>query len=87
MVTWANMHYLDFVLSWAHHVRKLGIGAYLVGALDDELLQALASHGINTFAMRSGLSRDDFGWGSPQFHKMVRRGRLLWGLSEQCETV
>ena len=29
--------------------------------------------GINTFAMHSGLSEDDFGWGSPTFHKMVRR--------------
>jgi hypothetical protein len=27
--------------------------------------------GINTFAMHSGLSEDDFGWGSPTFHKMV----------------
>ena len=29
--------------------------------------------GINTFAMHSGLSEDDFGWGSPTFHKMVRK--------------
>ena len=28
--------------------------------------------GINTFAMHSGLSEEDFGWGSPTFHKMAR---------------
>lgn len=27
--------------------------------------------GINTFAMHSGLTEEDFGWGSPNFHKMV----------------
>ena len=34
--------------------------------------QELVKRGIPTFAMHSGLSEDDFGWGSPTFHKMVR---------------
>jgi hypothetical protein len=33
--------------------------------------QELVDRGINTFAMHSGLTEDDFGWGSPNFHKMV----------------
>lgn len=33
--------------------------------------QALVDRGVHTFAMRSGLSEDDFGWGSASFHKMV----------------
>ena len=34
-------------------------------------LQELVKRRISTFAMHSGLSEDDFGWGSPTFHKMV----------------
>ena len=45
--------------------------AYLVGAMDDRLLQKLAEAGINTFSMNSGLTENDFGWGSENFHKMV----------------
>jgi hypothetical protein len=41
------------------------------GAMDDTLLQKLASGGINTFSMNSGLTENDFGWGSANFHKMV----------------
>lgn len=38
MVTWANFHYLDFVLNWVAHVSKLGVKP-LVGAMDDKILQ------------------------------------------------
>lgn len=72
MVTWANFHYLDFTLNWVQHVQAANISAYLVGAMDDELLQALLERGINCFGMQSGLSIEDFGWGSKQFHKMGR---------------
>lgn len=34
--------------------------------------QELAEDGVNVFAMRSDVSLDDAGWGSPTFHKMVR---------------
>ena len=39
IVTWANHHYLDFVLNWVHHLQLLGVTSYLVGAMDDALLQ------------------------------------------------
>ena len=39
IVTWANSHYLDFVMNWVHHLHLLGLGCYLVGAMDDSLLQ------------------------------------------------
>ena len=35
-------------------------------------MQILVEKGIPAFAMQSGLSTDDFGWGSATFHKMVR---------------
>ena len=44
LVTWANLHYLDFVLNWVAHVRALGIRSYLVGAMDDGILQARPRH-------------------------------------------
>ena len=39
MVTWANFHYLDFVLNWVEHIRKCRITSYLVGSMDDRILQ------------------------------------------------
>lgn len=33
--------------------------------------QELVARDINAFGMHSGLSQEDFGWGSPSFHKMV----------------
>ena len=30
MVTWANHHYLDFVMNWVEHVRGVGVTAYMV---------------------------------------------------------
>jgi hypothetical protein len=72
MVTWANLHYLDFVLNWVDHVRAVDVHSYLVGAMDDDILKELVGRGINSFAMGSGLSLGDFGWGSATFHKMVR---------------
>jgi predicted HAD superfamily phosphohydrolase YqeG len=32
MVTWANHHYLDFVMTWVEHVKSVGVTTYLVGA-------------------------------------------------------
>ena len=39
--------------------------------MDDKLLEKLARAGVNTFSMNSGLTTEDFGWGSKNFHKMV----------------
>lgn len=72
VITWANYHYLDFVQNWVYHVKKSGCKSYLVGAMDDELLQAMLDAGVPTFAMSSGLTKGDFGWGSPTFNKMGR---------------
>lgn len=47
------------------------------------LCQTLVKKGITAFAMQSGLSKDDFGWGSPTFHKMVRPDVVCMMLSDQ----
>ena len=50
-----------------------GVKSYLVGAMDDDLLQQLVERSVPTFAMHSGLTTEDLGWGSTAFHKMVRQ--------------
>jgi len=52
--TWANNHYHDFVSNWVLYVRKCGVQNFLVGAMDDELLNALIDDKVPTFAMQSG---------------------------------
>ncbi len=39
MVTWANFHYQDFVMNWVEHVQNVGVTSYVVGAMDDKLLE------------------------------------------------
>ena len=54
--------------------------------MDDELLEALLTANIPAFAMSSGLTLGDFGWGSPTFNKMGREKITLiqtftrWGV-------
>ena len=40
--------------------------------MDDEILESLAKHDINTWRMNSGIVKGDLGWGSSNFHKMGR---------------
>lgn len=72
LVTWANWHYRDFVNTWVYNLRKVGCENFVVGAMDDKLLDWLLEREIPTFSMQSGLPTSDFGWGSTNFHKMVR---------------
>ena len=46
---------------------------FLVGAMDNELLVRLIDDKVPTFAMQSGLTTADFGWGSKNFHQMGRK--------------
>ncbi len=39
LVTWANHHYVDFVRTWIARVTQVGVTGYIVGAMDDRLLQ------------------------------------------------
>lgn len=49
VVTWANWHYQDFVRTWLKHVREVGITGYMIGAMDDHLLQASPWTGLRCF--------------------------------------
>ena len=72
IITWANFHYQDFVMNWVAHLHATGCRTYIVGAMDDKLLQVLEAAKVPSFAMQSGLTLEDFGWGSPVFNKMGR---------------
>lgn len=82
------MHRRDFVMNWVEHLRATGCTAFIVGAMDDKLLDFLVAQQVPTFSMSSGLTLDDFGWGSPTFHKMGREkvGRLRTA-SAQCASI
>lgn len=57
-------------LAAAH--RAVASSQFLVtGAMDDKLLDFLIEREVPVFSMSSGLTLDDFGWGTPTFHKMV----------------
>ena len=73
MVTWANHHYHDFVRNWVLNVRKCKVSNFMVGAMDNELLEKLIEDEVPTFAMQSGMTTKDFGWGTENFHKMGRK--------------
>ena len=88
MVTWANNHYYDFVKNWVAHVEGLGITSFVIGAMDNIILAQLLKDGIPCFSMQSGLTANDYGWGSPSFHKMVRHclcAGLLRALCCRCQ--
>jgi len=77
IVTWANNHYFDFAMNFVEHLEKLGVKNYIVGAMDEDLYEALRKININTWLMGSktidaGSVKKDFGWGTPTFHKMGR---------------
>ena len=52
----------DFVSNWVWHLDKIGLGNFLVGAMDKQLLERLAGDGVPAFSMASGLTTEDFGW-------------------------
>jgi hypothetical protein len=74
VIVWtiANMPYLDFAVNWAFHVERAGLrGSYMVGCMDDELLQDLAQRGVPVFALSAAGLGAHLRWGSPQFQKRV----------------
>eukprot|EP00955_Chlamydomonas_euryale_P116997 366450-Chlamydomonas_euryale.AAC.2 len=54
VVTWANWHYNDFVMTWVYHVKECGITGYIVGAMDDRLLKVCRCPLTRVFAGMAG---------------------------------
>ncbi len=54
VVTWANWHYQDFVRTWIQHVMNVGITGYIVGAMDEHLLQVPGSENRPQAVLHTG---------------------------------
>eukprot|EP00962_Isochrysis_galbana_P037298 scaffold12998_cov113-Isochrysis_galbana.AAC.2 len=70
IATYVNYNRLDFAFTLVKHLVALGQPHYLVGALDDEAGRGLQARGIPTFFMGSGLTTNDYGWGTQNFRQL-----------------
>jgi hypothetical protein len=59
-------------MNWVTNLQSISVTNYMVGSMDDALLHRLVAEGVPTWAMQSGLTVNDFGWGTATFHKMGR---------------
>ena len=59
-------------MNWVTNLQRVNVTNYMVGAMDDDLLHRLIAERVPTWAMQSGLTVNDFGWGTATFHKMGR---------------
>jgi hypothetical protein len=86
ILSFTNRIRLDFVTTWVHHVRALGLSNFLIGATDDVALKALRASKTPCFSMKTNLPEGEWAWGSPSFkalgpHKIeLIYKSLLWGL-------
>ena len=74
MLTFSNKIRLDFVTSWVHHVRRLGMTNYLVGATDAASLEAMKKDKVQCFLMQTTMPQGEWAWGSRSF-KVAARAR------------
>jgi hypothetical protein len=49
-----NHHYMSFVLNWVYFMNKANITNYLVGALDEDLVEVLVNKQIHTILVTEG---------------------------------
>ena len=69
-MTYVNANRLDFVYTFVKHLIALGQRHYLIGALDEKALRGLQARGIPCFFMDSGLTTNDYGWGTYAFRQL-----------------
>lgn len=57
---------------------QAGIHAFMIGAMDEDMLAALVTNpkvtGKHAWYMNAGITKNDLGWGSQNFHRMGRCG-------------
>jgi hypothetical protein len=75
LLTFVNRIRLDFATTWVHHVKRLGMTNWLVGATDKASLTSLTQSGVPTFDMLTELPEGEWAWGSASFKSLgVWRG-------------
>ncbi|KAL1504431.1 hypothetical protein AB1Y20_010837 [Prymnesium parvum] len=91
IATYVNFHRLDFAYTFVKHLRALRNPHFLVGALDEKALRELQQHGVPTFLIDSGLTTNDYGWGTQAFRKLgLHKVQLVLNLAKtgvDCLTV
>ena len=86
ILTFVNRVRLDFATTWVHHVVRLGLTNWLVGATDDGALSGLKGMRVPCFSMQTNLPQAEWDWGSPSFkalgaHKVsLVQTALQWNL-------
>jgi hypothetical protein len=90
IATYVNYNRLDFAYTFVKHLIALGNPHYLVGALDEKALRGLQSHGIQSFLINSGLTTNDYGWGTYAFRQLgLHKVQLVYNLAKtgvKCAT-
>ena len=87
IMTFVNRVRLDFARTWTHHVMRLSLTNWLVGATDERALSGLRAMGVPRFSMRTNLPQEEWDWGSPTFkalglHKVNLIYRVVsWGFA------
>ena len=91
IATYVNYNRLDFAYTFVKHLIALRNPHFLVGALDEKALRGLQSHGIQSFFIDSGLTTNDYGWGTYNFRQLgLHKVQLVYNLAKtgvNCLTV
>ena len=81
----------DLPLSAPRHLIALNNPHYLIGALDEPALRGMQQKGVPTFFMDTGLTTNDYGWGTQNFRKLgLHKVQLVLDLAKtgvNCLTV
>jgi hypothetical protein len=86
ILTFVNSVRLDFAATWVHHLRRLGLTNWLVGATDPQALKRLHADGVPCFSMRTALPTGEWDWGSRSFKALGQHKvdlifqAISWGL-------
>ena len=91
IATYVNYNRLDFAYTFVKHLIALKNPHFLIGALDEKALRGLQSHGLPTFLIDSGLTTNDYGWGTYAFRQLgLHKVQLVLDLAKtgvDCLTV
>ena len=91
IATYVNYNRLDFAYTFIKHLRALNNPHFLVGALDDKALRGLQEYSVPTFIIESGLTTNDYGWGTYAFRQLgLHKVQLVLNLAKtgvDCLTV
>ena len=83
IATYVNYNRLDFAYTFVKHLVALQNPHFLVGALDEKALRGLQSHGIPSFLIDSGLTTNDYGWGTYAFRQLgLHKVQLVLNLAK-----